>query len=90
MDSLWWLLSLIVIIPLVVLGITDMRQTSHAILRNFPVIGHLRYVMEFVAPELHQYLVESDVDGRPFSRLQRNDVYKHANSSCKLRLSEQS
>jgi glutamate synthase domain-containing protein 2 len=76
--SLWWLLSLIIIIPLIIWGIADMTQKSHTILRNFPVIGHLRYFMEFIAPELHQYLVESDVDGRPFSRLQRNYVYKHA------------
>jgi glutamate synthase domain-containing protein 2 len=76
--SLWWLLLLVIVLPLVVLGISDMTQTSHTILRNFPVVGHLRYVLEFIAPELHQYLVESDVDGRPFSRLQRNYVYKHA------------
>lgn len=76
--SLWWLLLLIIILPLVILGISDMAQKSHTILRNFPVIGHLRYAMELIAPELHQYLVESDVDGRPFSRLQRNYVYKHA------------
>jgi glutamate synthase domain-containing protein 2 len=55
-----------------------MIQTTHTIRRNFPVIGRLRYAMEFIAPELHQYLVESDIDGRPFSRLQRNYVYKHA------------
>jgi glutamate synthase domain-containing protein 2 len=76
--SLWWLLLLVPVIPLVILGIVDMVQTSHTILRNFPVIGHIRYAMEFIAPELHQYFVESDVDGRPFSRLQRNYVYKHA------------
>jgi len=78
LHSLWWLLLLVIVLPLVILGVADMTQKSHTVLRNFPVIGHLRYAMEFIAPELHQYLVESDVDGRPFSRLQRNYVYKHA------------
>lgn len=76
--SPWWLLLFVIFLPLIILGIYDMVQPSHTILRNFPVIGHFRYAFEFISPELHQYFVESDVDGVPFSRLQRNYVYKHA------------
>jgi glutamate synthase domain-containing protein 2 len=65
-------------IPICGTGVYDMLQTHHTILRNFPVIGHIRYLMEFIAPELHQYFVENDVNGLPFSRIQRNYVYKRA------------
>ncbi len=52
----------------------DLVQRRHAILRNFPVIGHLRYVLEAVGPELRQYIVTSNNDERPFSRNQRRWV----------------
>lgn len=74
-NALWWF---VVLLPLVAIGMYDMLQKKHTVQRNFPLIGHLRYFFEFIAPELHQYFVESDVDGLPFSRLQRNYVYKRA------------
>lgn len=61
-----------------VLGINDMRQTSRSVLRNYPVIGHLRYLLEFVRPELRQYFIESDNEAAPFSRQQRSLVYQRA------------
>ncbi len=63
---------------LVVLGFNDVRQTSRSILRNYPVIGHMRYLLEFVRPELRQYFIESDNEAAPFSRQQRSLVYQRA------------
>ena len=62
----------------VMLGLRDLRQTRHAILRNYPVIGHLRFLLEFVRPELRQYFIESDNEAAPFSRQQRSLVYQRA------------
>lgn len=53
----------------------DLTQKKHAILRNFPVIGHFRYWVETVGPELRQYIVTSNDEERPFSRDQRRWVY---------------
>ena len=59
-------------------GIHDLRQTRHAILRNYPVIGHLRFLLEFIRPEMRQYFIESDSEAAPFSRAQRSLVYQRA------------
>jgi glutamate synthase domain-containing protein 2 len=63
---------------LTVLGINDMNQTSRSVLRNYPVIGHLRYLLEFIRPEMRQYFIESDNEAAPFSRQQRSLVYQRA------------
>src|SRR5690606_10987939 len=55
--------------------IHDLTQKKHAILRNFPVIGHFRYWLEAIGPELRQYIVTSDNEERPFSRAQRRRIY---------------
>lgn len=59
-------------------GLADQAQTSHSILRNFPVLGHLRYVLESIRPEIRQYFIESDADGAPFDRQHRNIAYQRA------------
>jgi glutamate synthase domain-containing protein 2 len=56
----------------------DLRQRRHAILRNFPVVGHLRYLLEAVGPELRQYIVTDNDQERPFSRDERRWVYTSA------------
>ncbi len=61
--------------PIVMLGVTDMLQKKRAIRRNFPVIGHARYLFEAIRPEIQQYFVESNIDGRPFNREERSLVY---------------
>lgn len=66
------------VIPLVALGIVDMLQTKHAIRRNFPIVGHGRYLLELVRPEINQYFIESNTDGMPFSREVRSLVYQRA------------
>lgn len=60
------------------LGIYDVSQSTHAILRNFPVVGHFRYMFESISPEIQQYFIESNVDGKPFSRNTRALVYRRA------------
>ncbi len=70
--------SLLVLLPMVALGIADMLQVKHAVRRNFPLIGHARYLMELVRPEINQYFIESNSDGRPFSRNERSVVYQRA------------
>jgi glutamate synthase domain-containing protein 2 len=76
----WWWIGAAVLVPVAVLGVYDYVQTSHTVTRNFPVVGHLRYLLEDLGPELHQYIVESDVDGRPFNRDARTLVYERARS----------
>ncbi|MGO4394633.1 FMN-binding glutamate synthase family protein [Variovorax sp. M-6] len=59
-------------------GVHDLRQTRHAILRNYPVIGHLRFLLEYIRPEIRQYFIESDAEAAPFSRAQRSLVYQRS------------
>jgi len=78
---LYWppiLWSLIIILPLVSLGVFDMLQNKHAIRKNFPVIGNLRYILESIRPEIMQYFVETDTEGKPFDRIERTMVYERA------------
>jgi glutamate synthase domain-containing protein 2 len=63
---------------LVVTGVRDSLQSRRAVLRNYPVIGHLRFLLEFVRPEIRQYFIESDTEGFPYSRMQRSLVYQRA------------
>ena len=63
---------------LVSIGVYDLQQTKRSILRNYPIIGHLRFAMEFIRPEIRQYFIESDSDATPFSRAQRSLVYQRA------------
>lgn len=56
----------------------DLIQRRHSLLRNFPVVGHLRYLLEDIRPELQQYFVERDWDGRPFDRDTRTIIYERA------------
>ena len=73
----WWY-SLIVFVPMLSLGIHDVLQRRHNILRNYPILGHLRFVLEDAGPELHQYFVESNTEGRPFNRDQRSLIYERS------------
>jgi glutamate synthase domain-containing protein 2 len=63
---------------LTALGIWDLWQPHHSVLRNYPVIGHVRWLVEMIRPEIRQYLLESDTDATPFSRAQRSLVYRRA------------
>ncbi len=71
--------TLVVVVGLVaILALYDYFQPHHTILRNFPIIGHLRYILESIGPEIRQYFVESDVDGKPLNRNQRTYIYSRA------------
>jgi glutamate synthase domain-containing protein 2 len=73
-SGLWFFLGL----ALIAVGIRDIVQTRHAILRNYPIIGHLRFFFEFIRPEVRQYFIESDTEAIPFSRQQRAMVYQRS------------
>jgi len=60
------------------LGVHDALQTRHSVLRNYPILGHARYFMEFIRPELRQYIVESETEETPFSRADRSVVYQRS------------
>ena len=63
---------------LFIIGWRDYRQTHHSILRNYPVSGHLRFMLEYIRPEIRQYFLENDEEKLPFSRNQRAMVYTRA------------
>ncbi|HHS95136.1 MAG TPA: FMN-binding glutamate synthase family protein, partial [Phaeodactylibacter sp.] len=70
--------TLIILLPILLLGWYDMLQAKHAIMRNYPIFGRGRYLMEDLRPKIYQYFIESDTNGRPFSRIQRTIVYARA------------
>ena len=78
LEILW---TLVIGAPLILLGLRDVFQKSQTVPRNFPIIGHLRYLLEEIRPELYQYFVESDTGGRPFNRLERSLVYQRAKNA---------
>ncbi len=79
--SWWWpaaLWALCLWLPLFAVGVLDALQTRQAVRRNYPLIGHGRYLLEALRPEINQYFVESNTDGAPFNREQRSLVYQRA------------
>ena len=70
--------SFAVVAPLILVGIYDIFQKKHTILRLYPVIGHLRFLFELIRPEIQQYFVEDDTNGMPVSREFRSLVYQRA------------
>jgi glutamate synthase domain-containing protein 2 len=74
LDAVW------IIIPLLLLALVayDTIQNKHAIRKNYPLIGRLRYLLESFRPELRQYFFENELDGKPFNRRQRSIVYQRA------------
>ncbi len=71
-----WLL--VIVVPYVIIGAYDLMTTKHNVLNNYPVLGHFRYMLEFVSPEIRQYFVETNESGRPFNRIVRALVYSRA------------
>ena len=70
--------ALLVVGPLLLLGLHDSLQREHTILRNFPLLGHVRYLFEMVRPEIQQYFIESNTDAFPIEREFRDIVYQRA------------
>ncbi|HZW60478.1 MAG TPA: FMN-binding glutamate synthase family protein [Woeseiaceae bacterium] len=79
--SLAWpaaLNALYVVVPLVALGLHDVFSKRHTVLRNYPVIGHFRYMLETIRPEIQQYFIHTDESGKPYDRETRSLVYRRA------------
>ncbi len=76
--------ALLLAIPLLIfgglatIGLGDLLQKRHSVLRNYPILAHLRFMIEEIRPEIRQYLFESETDGSPFSRDRRALVYQRA------------
>jgi glutamate synthase domain-containing protein 2 len=79
----WWLVLLSG--ALLLLGIHDLRQKDHALLRNYPILAHFRYLLEAIRPEIRQYFLEEDAAATPFSRNQRSLVYQRAKQTIDKR-----
>ena len=69
---------LLIFIPLILMGLYDMYQSKKTIRKNFPLLGRMRYLLEGLGPEIRQYFVETDLEGKPFNRLQRSIVYQRS------------
>jgi len=78
----WWP-TLFLLLSIV--GLYDLQQSHHAILRNYPIIGHLRFMLETIRPEIRQYFLESETEASPFSRAQRTLVYSRAKGASDKR-----
>ena len=79
--SFFWkpmLWSLVLVIPLFSMGWYDVLQTKHTIRRNFPLLGRFRYALESIRPEIMQYFVETDTEGRPLNRIFRSLIYQRS------------
>ncbi|MDP3559582.1 MAG: FMN-binding glutamate synthase family protein, partial [Legionellaceae bacterium] len=74
-DIRWFMLFFT---PIIILWIYDVLQTKRAVLRNFPVLGHLRYLLEFVRPEIQQYFIANNEEELPFNRETRSIIYQRA------------
>jgi glutamate synthase domain-containing protein 2 len=68
----------LILVPVIVVGIWDVSQKRSSLRRNYPILAHGRYLFESIRPEIQQYFVENNIDGRPFSREQRSLVYQRA------------
>jgi len=74
-DACW---LFVIVLPFIGVGLYDLAQRKHTILRLYPVIGHIRFLFELIRPEIQQYFVESDTNGQPVSREFRALVYQRA------------
>ncbi|MFD7078845.1 FMN-binding glutamate synthase family protein [Streptomyces sp. NPDC059918] len=74
----WFAVLAVPLVLLALLAVHDLVQRRHAILRNYPLLGHLRFALEALRPEIQQYFIERNFDGRPFDRDTRSIVYARA------------
>ncbi len=69
---------LLIVLPLIGMGLYDMFQSKKTIRRNFPLLGRMRYLLESIGPEIRQYFIEKDLEGKPFNRLERSLIYQRS------------
>jgi glutamate synthase domain-containing protein 2 len=79
------LVALILFFTLTLLGAYDLLQSEHSILRNYPILGHLRFLLEDIRPEIRQYFLEDETQGYPFSRNKRAVIYQRAKNNLDKR-----
>jgi len=72
-------------VALTLIGVADMTQKTHSLRRNYPILANIRFLLEGIRPEIRQYFLESDVDGRPFNRQKRAIVYQRAKHELETR-----
>ncbi|WP_425551860.1 FMN-binding glutamate synthase family protein [Fodinicola feengrottensis] len=77
-TSWWWLVLAVPLLAVGLLGCYDLSQSDRSVLRNYPVLGHLRYLFEGLRPEIQQYFIERNFDGRPYDRDVRSIVYQRS------------
>jgi glutamate synthase domain-containing protein 2 len=73
-----WIALVVLAAALVAVGVYDLAQRRHSILRNYPILGHARFMLETIRPELQQYFIERNYDGRPYDRDTRTAIYERA------------
>jgi glutamate synthase domain-containing protein 2 len=83
--SVWFLVPAAVGLALTSLGLHDVLQSHHSILRNYPIAAHIRFLLEEIRPEIRQYFLESETDGTPFNRSKRSIVYQRAKGALDKR-----
>src|SRR6476661_10765859 len=76
--SLWLWIGFGLAFSVLAVGLYDLVQTRHAVLRNYPIAAHLRFILESIRPEMRQYFFEDEKHGLPFSRDKRAVVYQRA------------
>ncbi|WP_458628846.1 FMN-binding glutamate synthase family protein [Winogradskyella sp. PC D3.3] len=79
--AIYWppiLWAFLLVGPLILMGVFDILQKAHTIRRNFPLLGRFRYMLESIRPEIMQYFVETDTEGRPLNRILRSLIYRRA------------
>ncbi len=74
-DARWFMA---ILIPIMLLWTYDLLQKKRTLLRNFPVLGHMRYILEFLRPEIQQYFIANDEEERPFNRETRSIIYQRS------------
>ena len=84
-PSLVLAIPLVVALSLTIVGVADLLQRPHAVLRNYPIAAHLRFIFEAIRPEMRQYFFEGEKDGMPFSRDRRAIVYQRAKDVMDVR-----
>ena len=73
-----WYWTIGLLFTIIAIGVYDIKQKKHTLLRNFPVLGHIRYILEFFRPEIQQYFIASDTSEQPFNRYVRSIVYQRS------------
>src|SRR3954471_17111102 len=76
--ALGWFVVAAVLAAIALIGVYDLVQRRHSILRNYPLLGHMRFLLESIRPELQQYFIERNFDGRPYDRDTRTTIYTRA------------